>query len=127
MGQYGWKIRNYKAATVMGKNMGVRDRYDYTEAMLHHSLFTKWLRANGMEVDKNDESTKDIICLDFQFGLRSYTEELAHLKQMRKQAGQDLDKNKVIDDLEVKVAARKDLYKKLSKDQIRRIFYEEGT
>lgn len=107
--------------------MGVRDRYDYTEAMLHHSLFTKWLRANGMEVDKNDESTKDIICLDFQFGLRSYTEELAHLKQMRKQAGQDLDKNKVIDDLEVKVAARKDLYKKLSKDQIRRIFYEEGT
>jgi len=48
MGQYGWKIRNYKAATVYGKNIGIRDRYDYTEAMLHHSLFTNWLHSHGM-------------------------------------------------------------------------------
>ena len=127
IGQYGWKIRNYKAATVMGKNTGIRDRYDYTEAMLHHSLFTRWLKDHGMKTDKKDESTKDIICLDFQFGLRSYAEELTHLKQMRKKAGDDPEKNKMIDDLEIRIASKKDLYKKMSKDQIRREFYEHGT
>lgn len=127
MGQYGWKIKNFKAATVYGKNIGIRDRYDYTEAMLHHSLFTNWLKKNGMTVDKNDESTKDIICMDFQFGLRSYKEELDHLKKMRKDAGEDTEKLKLIDELENKVNSKKDLYKKISKDQIRKIFYEDGV
>ena len=129
MGQYGWKIKNFKAATVMGKNMGVRDRYDYTDAMIHHSLFTRWLKANGMETDKNDESTRDIICLDFQFGLRSYKEELAHVKQMRKTATEanDTEKLETIDKIQSKIESNKDKYKKLSKDDIRRIFYTEGV
>ena len=111
----------------MGKNMGVRDRYDYTDAMLHHSLFTKWLKANGMTTDKNDESTRDIICLDFQFGLRSYKEEIDHVNKMRKAAAQDEEKLKVIDQIQEKVEKNKDLYKKLSKDEIRRIFYVDGV
>ena len=127
MGTYGWKIRNYKAATVYGRNIGIRDRYDYTEAMLHHSLFSDWLRANGMDTGKNDDSTRDIICLDFQFGLRSYKEELQHLDQMRKDAENNPDKLKQIDLLESRVHSRKELYRKLSKDQIRRIFYENGV
>ena len=129
MGQYGWKIKNFKAATVMGKNMGVRDRYDYTDAMIHHSLFTRWLKANGMQTDKNDESTRDIICLDFQFGLRSYKEELVHVKQMRKTATEanDTEKLETIDKIQSKIESNKDKYKKLSKDDIRRIFYTEGV
>ena len=127
MGQYGWKIRNYKAATVYGKNIGIRDRYDYTEAMLHHSLFTNWLHSHGMQTNKRDDSTKDIICMDFQFGLRSYKEELAHLDQMKKDAQGDSEKLEQIEQLRTKVNSRADLYKKLSKDQIRRIFYENGV
>lgn len=127
MGQYGWKIRNFKAATVYGKNIGIRDRYDYTEAMLHHSLFTNWLKKNGMETDKKDESTKDIICMDFQFGLRSYSEELSHIKQMRKAADGDEVKLAQIDDIESHIKENKDLYKKISKDEIRRIFYIGGV
>lgn len=127
MGQYGWKIRNYKAATVYGKNIGIRDRYDYTEAMLHHSLFTNWLHSHGMQTNKRDDSTKDIICMDFQFGLRSYKEELAHLDQMKKDANGDSEKLEQIEQLRSKVNSRADLYKKLSKDQIRRIFYENGV
>ena len=107
--------------------MGVRDRYDYTEAMLHHSLFTRWLEKHGVETKKNAEATRDIICIDFQFGLRSYAEEKQHLKQLRKSAGEDQEKLDKIAELERKVDERKDLYKKLSKDDIRREFYVNGV
>lgn len=110
-----------------GKNLGIRDKYDYTEAMLHHSLFTRWLKNNGMVTDSKDESTKDIICMDFQFGLRSYKEELAHLKQMKKAAGDDEEKLALVDQLEIKVNSRKDLYQKLTKDDIRLHFYTHGV
>lgn len=127
MGQFGWKIRNYKAATVYGKNLGIRDRYDYTDAMLHHSLFTRWLQANGMKTDKRDESTRDIICIDFQFGLRSYKEEIKHLDEMKKAAGDDQEKLQKISEIEERVNSKKDLYKKISKDKIRQTFYENGV
>lgn len=80
-----------------------------------------------MKVDKNDESTKDIICLDFQFGLRGYSEEISHLKKMRKEAGEDKEKLEQIDEIEKKVNSQKELYKKISKDEIRKIFYENGV
>lgn len=80
-----------------------------------------------MKTDKKDESTKDIICIDFQFGLRSYKEELNHLKKMRKEAGNDEEKIALVNYLEEKTMVREELYKKLSKDEIRRIFYTEGV
>ena len=95
--------------------------------MLNHSLFSNWLHKNGMKTDKKDESTRDIICLDFQFGLRSYKEELEHLKKMRKDAGDNKEKLDKVNELEEKVKSKKDLYKKLSKDEIRKEFYVNGT
>ena len=95
--------------------------------MLHHSLFTRWLKNNGMQTDKKDESTKDIICMDFQFGLRSYSEEIAHINRMKKAAGEDQEKLQTINYLEERINKNKDLYKKISKDEIRRIFYENGV
>ena len=133
MGQYGWKIKNFKAATIVAKNDGLRDRYDYTEAMLHHSLFTRWLKGHGMKVDKKDESTRDVICIDFQFGLRSYAEEKAHIKEMRKEAEKISDKEQktrklnIIEELERRIDQNKDKYIKYSKDDIRRILYENGA
>ena len=85
-----------------------------------------------MKTDKADESTRDIICFDFRFGLRSYEEEMKHLKEMRKKAENEEDtevraaKLKTIEDLEARVTSRKDLYRKLSKADLRRIIYEEG-
>jgi len=46
---------------------------------------------------------------------------------MRKAAGDNKEKLELIDQLEEKVNSRKDLYKKLTKDDIRRIFYENGV
>ena len=80
-----------------------------------------------MQTDKRDESTKDIICIDFQFGLRSYSEEISHIKKMRKEAAGNEERLKSIDELEERVHSRKDLYRKMSKDEIRKFLYENGA
>ena len=48
--------------------------------MFTNSLFSDYLKDNGLKVWK-EESTRDIICLEFNFGSRSYEEEIAHLKK----------------------------------------------
>ena len=80
-----------------------------------------------MTTDKHDESTRDLICMDFGFGLRSYEEELAHIKDMRKKAVDDEERLKTIDKLQKKIESRRDLYRKMSNDEIRRVFYEDGV
>ena len=69
-------------------NLGVRDYFTYTEAMLNNSLFSYFLKANGLDVHKNkqngNESTRDIVCLDFDFGSRSYDDELKRLEGLLK-------------------------------------------
>lgn len=74
----GIKILNIKAGTLYGFNLGIRDRYDYTTGVLNHSLFRIFLQNHGMKLYK-DRLTRDIICLDFDFGSRSYEEEIKHL------------------------------------------------
>ena len=125
MGEYGLKIKNYKAGALYGYNLGVRDRYDYTEAMFNKSLFYYHMMDHGLTAYK-DESTRDLICIDFGFGSRSYEEEMAHLKQMLKAAVDDESRQKiqyVID----KTAENKWKYCKKSKDEIREEFYVNGV
>lgn len=130
MSEFGLKIKNIKAGTLFGYNQGVRDRYDYTNAMFSNSLFSDYIRANGLNVWK-DTSTRDIICLDFDFGSRSYEEELIHLKKQF--AGFEEDKKmseeskQRIRDIFKKIEENKDNYAKYSKDEIRELFYENGV
>lgn len=130
MSEYGLKIKNIKAGTLFGYNQGVRTKYDYTDAMFSNSLFSDYIRANGMNVWK-EESTRDIICLDFDFGSRTYEEEIEHLTA---QFG-DFENNTEIDE-ESKCRIRnifkhiennKDNYVKMSKDEIREHFYTNGV
>lgn len=129
MSEFGLKIKNIKAGTLFGYNQGVRDRYDYTDAMFSNSLFSDYIRANGLNVWK-DTSTRDIICLDFDFGSRSYEEELIHLKKQF--AGFEEDKKvseeskQRIRDIFKKIEENKNNYAKYSKDEIRELFYENG-
>lgn len=48
MGRYGLKIKNFKAGALYGYNLGVRDRYDYTDAMFNNSLFYYHMRERGL-------------------------------------------------------------------------------
>ena len=85
MSEYGYKIKNYEAGSIYGCDIGVRTDYDYTEAMLTNSLFLDFLKENGLSVYK-DESTRDVICLEFNYGTRSYEDEIKHLKERARNA-----------------------------------------
>ena len=81
MSEFGIKIKNIEASTLYEYNNGVRDHYEYKDAMFTNSLFSDYLKDNGLKVWK-EESTRDIICLEFNFGSRSYEEEINHLKKV---------------------------------------------
>ena len=80
--EFGIKIKNISAGTLYDVNLGTRDYFSYTEAMLNNSLFSAFLIKNGLNVYKG-ESTRDIICLDFDFGTRSYEDEHKRIEQLR--------------------------------------------
>ena len=157
MGKYGYKIRNIKASTLYGYNQGTRDRYDYTEAMLNHSLFSNYMVKHGLNVYKG-ESTRDIVCMEFDFGTRSYEDEIAHIDGMDvEEVGQKCRKaieikienekdkdiiNELKDKLklsnlelgkirikEMKKFAKDhmDKFCEISKDDLRKKFYKEGV
>ena len=130
MSEFGLKIKNIKAGTLFGYNQRIRNRYDYTEAMFSNSLFSDYIIQNGLNV-WNDTSTRDIICLDFDFGSRSYEEEMDHLL---KQFGPFEHDKSLSEESKERIRAifrnvidNKDNYMKCSKDEIREIFYENGV
>ena len=125
MGEYGLRIRNYKAGALYGYNLGVRERYDYTDAMFNKSLFYYHMMDHGMSAYK-DESTRDLICIDFGFGSRSYEEEMEHLRQMYSAADTDEARQR-IQYLINKTKENKWKYQKKSKDEIREDFYVNGV
>lgn len=67
MSIYGIKIKNIEASTLFEYNNGVRDHYEYKDAMFSNSLFSKYLIENGLKIWKED-STRDIICLELILG-----------------------------------------------------------
>ena len=75
MSEYGLKITNFASGSVEEMANGVRDNYDCKGAMLTNSLFKDYMVGHGLTVWK-EESTRDIICIDFSYGSRSYEEEV---------------------------------------------------
>lgn len=82
--------------------------------------FTK----NGLNVYKN-ESTRDIICLDYKFGSRSYDEEHKRLEKLFCESDEE-SKERIKKTLK-KVESRKELYSPKKRDEIREYFYENGV
>lgn len=90
--------------------------------MFSNSLFSEYMLSHGMTAYKG-ESTRDIICLDFDFGSRSYEEEIAHIEKMIEKEPD----NPKLKEVRENVIANKDKYVKKSKDEIRELFYTEGV
>ena len=95
MSKYGLKIKNFQAGSLYGYNLGVRDRLDTTDAMLTNSLFSDFLKENGLEVRKGD-STRDVICIEFNYGTRSYGKEIENFNKIIKK----IEKNEKLSETE---------------------------
>ena len=80
--KYGIKIKNFQAGSLYQCNIGVRQNYDYTKAMFTNNLLMYFLLENGLKVENG--WTRDIICIEFDYGSRSYEEEIEHLNKLIK-------------------------------------------
>ena len=138
MSKYGIKIKNYEAGSLYGYNLGIRNNLDYTNAMLTNSLFSYFMLENGLVVngkpESRNESTRDIICIEFNYGTRSYEEELANLKKIEKKINEeelsDEEKQVKLDRIKYlreQVEINKEKFIKKSHQEIREIFYTEGV
>ena len=115
-------------------NLGTRDYFTYTDAMLNNSLFSEFLKRNGLNVYRRkqdqefskDESTRDIVCLDFDFGSRSYEEECKRLSKLLDGELSDESRERIEAALE-KIESRKELYSEKKRGEIRDLFYNEGV
>lgn len=142
IGEFGLKIKNIEASTLFEYNNGVRDHYEYKDAMFVNSLFCDYLKENGMKT-WNNESTRDIICLEFNFGSRSYKKELEHLRKTARNArkeyrvakirgdkyliAKEFNKQKKISEL-LKIAHQnKNKYEALTNEELRTLFYNNGV
>ena len=112
------KIKNIQAATLWGYNAGIRTHYEQTDAALCESLFLDFLLKEGFRVWKG-KSSRDIIGLNFDFGTRSYEEELKHVRKMP-------DSERKTELLE-KIEKNKENYVKMSKDELRTLYYVNGV
>ena len=125
MGQeYGVRIKNFSAGQLYEYGLGVRDYLPYTNAMLTNSLFLDFLLQNGLKVSKNGY-TRDVICINFDMGAKSYEETRKNIENKMKSA--DSEAQERLQYLLDNVNERADLYIKKSKENIRIEYYENGV
>ena len=133
--EYGIKIKNISAGMLYDVNLGIRDYFTYTDAMLNNSLFSFYLQKNGLNVYRGkresvehskNESTRDVVCLDFDFGSRSYEVELKRLSKLLKTDIPDNSKKRINNAIE-KVKGNKHLYSERKRGEIRDLFYNNGV
>lgn len=109
--------------------------------MFVNSLFKDFLECNGLK-DWKEESTRDIICIEFNYGSRSYRQELDHLYKVALTArneyrranmrndqylmGKAKLKEEKITELLHMAKKNKKKYQPLSKEELRTKFYNEG-
>ena len=142
MSDYGIKIQNYGVGSIWGVSQGTRYSYDTTPAMLTNSLFLDFLKDNGLKIYKG-VSTRDIICIDFKYGSRSFKDEMKHLKEMAVKARQDCKlakslgyptqiakaerKRRSIQNLYQQAIKNEDKYIRKSADELRIEYYTNGV
>ena len=134
MSEYGIKIKNFEAGSLYGYNLGIRDRLDSTDAMLTNSLFSDFIKENGLNIWKG-ESTRDIICIEFNYGTRSYEDEIKNFDKIIKEIQKDESLSEInkeeriqrIEFLKERATQNKHKYHKISHQEIRTIFYTKGV
>ena len=133
LSKYGLKIKNFSCGILYEYNLGVRQYLTYTNAMFTNNLLSYYLVENGLKVSK-DGRTRDIICINFDFGSKSYEETRQKIERsIEKQqavieSGEDgQDRLDTLYGILDHVDACKDLFDKRSKEDLREEFYKNGV
>ena len=142
MSQYGLKILNYNVGSIWGVSQGTRYAYDTTPAMLTNSLFLDYMKDNGLKIHK-ESSTRDIICINFEYGARTFKDEMKHLKEIAKKArieykqaksqghqaqiNKAYKKRKSIEQLYKNAVENENKYIKKTKEELRIEYYTNGV
>ena len=132
--EFGIKIKNISAGMLYDVNLGTRDYFTYTDAMLNNSLFSYYLQRNGLNIyrgkkdkeNSKNESTRDIVCLDFDFGSRSYNTEISRLEKLLETNISEETRERINNSIK-KVESRKELYSEKKRGEIRDLFYNDGV
>lgn len=133
MSEYGIPIKLIQAGSVYEYNNGTRNQLDMKDAILINSLFKDYIVDHGLNIWK-DGSTRDIICLNFSYGGRSYEDEIKHLRKAKRNIinNDEIDyetkreKLVAITKLEQSAEKNKDKYVKISNRALRTLYYKEG-
>lgn len=133
---YGIQIYNFQSGALYSYNLGTRDFLEHKKGVVSNSLFLDFLKENGLNIYKG-KSTRDIICVEFTFGTRSYDEEIAHIEKSKDDWKNSYNKGRItldayntkikkIDDILERVKSQKNRYIKKSKEEIRIEWYTQG-
>ena len=126
--KYGVKIKNYKAGSIYEYSIDVREKYHCKNAMFTNNLFLNFLLENGLNVIKG--TTRDIIGVSFDYGSKSYDETIKMLNKKIKEC----KSKEVVDEEKIeyytnsieKAKLDKDKFKKLTADELRIKYYQDG-
>ena len=138
--KYGLRIYNYDAASIFYFNNGIKDKYKKKGALFANSLFSDFLKANGLKryrlkenkdggeskwIKANDGAwTRDIVCVDFSSGVKTYKQEIKSLEKKKKDNSENAA---FFDELMKAVEKNKDKYTQEKKiDTLRKEFYDNG-
>ena len=135
MSQYGLKIINVQASSIYSVNNGTRVELDTKPAMLTNSLFLDFLKENGLSTTKSGEATRDVVCIEFGYGTRSYDEEITYVQRKLKETEKDTNLSDTkreqyknfYNNIQERAKKNKDKFDKKSKEELRVLFYLNGV
>lgn len=126
MSEFGIKIKNFEAASIYEYQYGFRNNLDQTNAMLVNSLFLDFLKSEKLIKIHKEETTRDIICVEFGYGTKDYNTSISKInKALEKEDITDKAK-KSLNNIKESIEKNKDYCIKISKQDLRVKFYTEG-
>lgn len=128
--KFGLKIYNYEAAVLTEMQLGIRDCFSRTEAVLKNSLLLDFLLANGLQHSQGE--TKDVVCIQFNYGTTDYRSHVSKLKKTLRsfeKIEDEKDRKQKVHSIELAMKHAdkfKERFTKRSKEELRFKIYEEG-
>ena len=126
VGKYGLKIKNFQAASIYECKHGFRSQYHSTDAMLVNSLLLDFLYTLPKFNVHKEESTRDVVCLEFGYGTKGFEETIKKIDENIKKAKSE-QSVKVLEGLKSNVERNAEKCVKYSRGELRKMAYRDGV